>query len=64
MELEAGRAMPIELELVELALASLAMQLAATLAIAKQLLLLQLAVDWLHYAMEQSSHLQQSLFLQ
>ena len=63
MELEAGRAMPIELELVELELASLAMQPAATLAIAKQLLL-QLVVDWPHCAMEQSSHLQPSLFLQ
>ena len=50
--------MPIELEL-----ASLAMQLAAMLAIAKQLLL-QLVVDWPHCAMEQSSHFQQSLFLQ
>ena len=58
MELAAEQAMPIELEL-----ASLAMQLAATPAIAKQLLL-QLVVDWLHYAMEQSSHLQLSLFLQ
>ena len=52
------QAMPIELEL-----ASLAMQLAATPAIAKQLSL-QLAVDWPHCAMEQSSHFQQSLFLQ
>ena len=58
MELVAVQAMPIELEL-----ASLAMRLVATLAIAKQLLL-QLVVDWPHCAMEQSSHFQLSLFLQ